>query len=52
LKDGAQTVMDQTVHYRTYTFEEARALMRSFGFEFVNQQDAHKMLLQFKKVVA
>jgi hypothetical protein len=50
LKDGAQTVMDQTVHYRTYTFTEAKALMRSFGFEFVNQPDAHKMFLQFKKV--
>jgi cyclopropane fatty-acyl-phospholipid synthase-like methyltransferase len=52
LKDGAQTVMDQTVHYRTYTFTEAKALMRSFGFEFVNQPDAHKMFLQFKKVAA
>jgi hypothetical protein len=27
-------------------------LMRSFGFEFVNQPDAHKMFLQFRKVAA
>jgi hypothetical protein len=52
LKDGAQTVMDQTVHYRTYTFDEAQALMRGFGFEYVNQPDAHKMFLQFRKVAA
>jgi SAM-dependent methyltransferase len=50
LKDGAQTVMDQTVHYRTYSFAEAKSLMRSFGFEFVNEPDAHNMFLQFKKV--
>jgi cyclopropane fatty-acyl-phospholipid synthase-like methyltransferase len=52
LKDGAQTVMDQTVHYRTYSFSEAKALMGSFGFEYVNSVDAHKMFLQFRKVGA
>ena len=52
LKDGAQTVMDQTVHYRTYSFSEAKALMGSFGFEYVDSVDAHKMFLQFRKVGA
>jgi hypothetical protein len=42
--------MDQTVHYRTYTFADAKALMRSFGFEYVNEPDTHKMFLQFRKV--
>jgi cyclopropane fatty-acyl-phospholipid synthase-like methyltransferase len=50
LKDGAQTVMDQTVHYRTYSFSEAKALMGSFGLAYVDLADAHKMFLQFRKV--
>jgi hypothetical protein len=52
LKDGAQTVMDQTVHYRTYSFSEAKALMGSFGLAYVDLADAHKMFLQFRKVGA
>ena len=52
LKNGAQTVMDQTVHYRTYSFQDAKTLMRSFGFEYLNEPDEHKMFLQFRRVAA
>jgi SAM-dependent methyltransferase len=50
LQDGDHKVMDQTVHYRTYTFAEAQALMGTYGFEYVAEQDAHRLFLQFKKV--
>ncbi len=50
LMDGAQKVMDQTVHYRTYTFDEAKNLMGTYGFEYVPVQDPNKLFLQFKKV--
>jgi hypothetical protein len=44
--------MDQTVHYRTYSFSEAKALMGSFGLAYVDLADAHQMFLQFRKVGA
>ena len=47
---GEQKLMDQTVHYRTYTFAEAQALMGAYGFEYVAEQDGHRLFLQFKKV--
>ena len=42
--------MDQTVHYRTYTFAEAQALMGAYGFEYVAKKDPNQLFLQFKKV--
>jgi SAM-dependent methyltransferase len=50
LHDGEQKLMDQTVHYRTYTFAEAQALMGAYGFEYVAEKDANQLFLQFKKV--
>jgi SAM-dependent methyltransferase len=50
LKDGDHKVMDQTVHYRTYTFDEAKALMGEYGFEYVPKKDPNQLFLQFKKV--
>ena len=50
LHDGDQKLMDQTVHYRTYTFAQAQALMGAYGFDFVAERDAHQLFLQFKKV--
>jgi hypothetical protein len=50
LKDGDHKVMDQTVHYRTYTFAEAQALMGTYGFEYVPEKDRNQLFLQFKKV--
>ncbi|MBU3648501.1 MAG: class I SAM-dependent methyltransferase [Limnohabitans sp.] len=51
LHDGEQKLMDQTVHYRTYNFDEAKALMGAYGFEYVPERDRHQLFLQFKKVV-
>jgi hypothetical protein len=48
--DGDKKVMDQTVNYRTYTFDEAKKLMGTYGFEYVPVQDPNKLFLQFKKV--
>ncbi|MEY4436144.1 MAG: hypothetical protein RL175_1099, partial [Pseudomonadota bacterium] len=50
LHEGDQKRMDQTVHYRTYTFDEAKALMGTYGFEYVPEKDANQLFLQFKKV--
>ena len=50
LHEGDQKRMDQTVHYRTYTFAQAQALMGSYGFDYVAERDAHQLFLQFKKV--
>ena len=50
LHEGDQKRMDQTVHYRTYTFAQAQALMGAYGFDFVAERDAHQLFLQFKKV--
>jgi len=52
LKDGEHKVMDQTVHYRTYTFAQAQELMGAYGFEYVAKKDPHQLFLQFKKVTA
>jgi SAM-dependent methyltransferase len=50
LHDGPHKLMDQTVHYRTYTFDEAKELMGTYGFEYVPKKDANQLFLQFKKV--
>ena len=50
LHDGDQKLMDQTVHYRTYTFAQAQALMGAYGFDYVAERDAPQLFLQFKKV--
>jgi hypothetical protein len=50
LQDGDHKVMDQTVHYRTYSFDQAQALMGAYGFEYVAEKDANQLFLQFKKV--
>ncbi len=50
LHEGDQKRMDQTVHYRTYTFDEAKALMGTYGLEYVPEKDANQLFLQFKKV--
>jgi hypothetical protein len=50
LQDGDHTVMDQTVHYRTYTFDQAQALMGAYGFVYVPEHDGNPLFLQFKKV--
>lgn len=50
LNDGDQRVMDQTVRYRTYTFDEAKQLMGKYGFEYVPSHESNPLFLQFHKV--
>ena len=50
LHDGGTKLMDQTVHYRTYNFAQAQALLGAYGFEHVPEKDQHQLFLQFKKV--
>jgi SAM-dependent methyltransferase len=50
LKDGDKKVMDQTVHYRTYTFAQAKELLGAYGFTYLPAQDENHLFLQFKKV--
>lgn len=49
LKDGAQTVMAQTVKYRTYSFSEAQAMMRQYGFTYAPEQNRGQLFLGFQK---
>jgi SAM-dependent methyltransferase len=50
LDDGDQRVMDQTVRYRTYTFNEAKQLLGTYGFEYVPSKTTRGLFLQFQKV--
>jgi len=49
LKDGDQTVMAQTVKYRTYTFSEAQRMMAAYGFTYAPEQNRGKLFLGFTK---
>jgi SAM-dependent methyltransferase len=48
LADASQTVMAQTLQYRTYSFTEARKLLSAYGFEF-ERETSDKRFLRFKK---
>lgn len=50
LLDGDKKVMDQTVRYRTYTFDQAKTLLGNHGFEYVHTTERSPLFLQFKKV--
>lgn len=49
LNDGDDTVMAQTVEYRTYTFSEARQMMAAYGFDYAPTENRGKLFLGFKK---
>lgn len=49
LDDDSKTVMAQTLHYRTYTFAEARKMLSAYGFEYEPRDDSSKQFLGFKK---
>jgi hypothetical protein len=50
LNDGAETVMAQTIHYRTYSFAEAQQLLATHGFEYQPAPNNNKLFLEFKKL--
>jgi len=49
LADASQTVMAQTLQYRTYSFPETRKLLSAYGFEYEPGADSSKRFLGFKR---
>ena len=49
LDDGPQTLMAQTVKYRTYSFEEAKSMLSANGLSYVPEARDNKLFLRFNK---
>ena len=49
LDDGPQTLMAQTVKYRTYSFEEAKNMLSANGLSYVSEARDNKLFLRFSK---
>jgi len=49
LDDGPQTLMAQTVKYRTYSFEEAKNMLSAFGLFYIPEVRDKKLFLRFSK---
>ena len=49
LDDGPQTLMAQTVKYRTYSFEEAKNMLSANGLSYVPEVRYKKLFLRFSK---
>ena len=53
LADASETVMAQTIHYRTYDWAESRKMMSAYGFEHdpgVHIGNGKEQFLGFKKI--
>ena len=49
LNDGPQTLMAQTVKYRTYSFEEAKNMLSAYGLSYIPEVRDNKLFLRFNK---
>jgi SAM-dependent methyltransferase len=49
LADASQTVMAQTLQYRTYSFAETRRMLSEYGFEYIPEAGTKKRFLGFTK---
>ena len=49
LDDGPQTLMAQTVKYRTYSFEEAKNMLSAYGLTYIPEVRDNKLFLRFSK---
>ena len=49
LNDGPQTLMAQTVKYRTYSFEEAKNTLSAYGLSYIPEVRDNKLFLRFNK---
>ncbi len=49
LDDGSQTLMAQTVKYRTYSFEEAKNMLSAYGLSYIPEVRDKKLFLRFSK---
>lgn len=50
LDDKDDRVMAQTIHYRTYSFADAKQLLANYGFVYESRTKAHCHFLEFKRV--
>jgi SAM-dependent methyltransferase len=50
LDDKDARVMAQTIHYRTYSFADAKQLLANYGFVYESRTKAHCHFLEFKRV--
>jgi len=48
LSEGDKILMQQTTHYRTYSFSQAKAMLSTHGFEY-KADNASQFFMQFKK---
>jgi len=48
LSDGAQTLMAQTVKYRTYNFEEAKNMLSAHGFAYIPRITRQQIIFAFQ----
>ncbi len=49
LSDGTQNLMAQTVKYRTYSFDEAKKMLATFGLTYIPETCDDKLFLRFSK---
>ena len=49
LDDGPQTLMAQTVKYRTHSFEEAKNMLSAYGLTYIPEVRDNKLFLRFSK---
>ena len=49
LANGPQTLMAQTVKYRTYSFEDAKNMLSANGLSYVPESRDNKLFLRFSK---
>ena len=50
LDDKDDRVMAQTIHYRTYSFADAKQLLANYGFVYESRAKTHCHFLEFKRV--
>jgi len=48
LSDGAKVVMQQTTHYRTYSFVQAKSMLATHGLDY-QANDTSQLFMEFKK---
>nr|MDZ8061902.1 class I SAM-dependent methyltransferase [Nostoc sp. EkiNYC01] len=50
LLNGSEIMMQQTLHYSTYSFAEAQGLLETYGFKYKPAETTNKLFLEFEKL--
>ena len=50
LTDGTKIVMEQTLHFRTYSLADTQQLLATYGFEYQLEQNNGGLFMEFKKL--